>query len=225
MKKWVIALFVVGAILLAVSAAKKEESDEIVRISEAFGHQIGSHLETPMIALDVDAVVRGVRSGAKGEQSPMSPEEYDEAIAAIQEQVQVALSKENLQQAEEFLASNSKVEGIVELVPQKLQYITRAEGAGGVVEEKSTPLLRFSGRFVDGTPFSASENDPIAFYLPETLEGFRKGVAGMKVGEQRTLYIHPDLAYGEEGVLPPNSLLIFDVEVVSLEAESGDRSS
>ena len=50
--------------------------------------------------------------------------------------------------------------------------------------------------------------------LDETIPGFSKGIIGMKEGEKRTLYIHPDLAYGVNGNLPPNSLLTFEIEIV-----------
>lgn len=50
--------------------------------------------------------------------------------------------------------------------------------------------------------------------LDETIPGFSKGIVGMKEGEKRTLYIHPDLAYGVNGSLPPNSLLTFEIEIV-----------
>ena len=50
----------------------------------------------------------------------------------------------------------------------------------------------------------------------ETIPGFAKGVDGMCVGERRKIYIHPALGYGKVGYVPPNSLLIVDVEVISL---------
>jgi len=218
MKKILIALLLVTC----AQVWADDQNDEVLKVSEMFGHQIGSHLETPMISLDLDSVVAGIRKGANGEEAPMSPEEYDETLSKIQARVEEAMAAENLQAAEEFLAGNKQVDGVVELVEDKLQYVTRAQGEGDAVAEDGTPLLHFSGRFIDGTVFSASEEEPIAFHLPETLEGFRKGIAGMKVGEQRTLFIHPDLAYGEMGVLPPNSLLIFDVEIVSLDGSSAD---
>ena len=45
------------------------------------------------------------------------------------------------------------------------------------------------------------------------IPGFREGVIGMREGETRRIYVHPEMAYGVTGEVPPNSLLIFDVEV------------
>ena len=50
--------------------------------------------------------------------------------------------------------------------------------------------------------------------IKQSIPGFAKGMLGMKEGEKRVLYIHPELAYGLTGQLPPNSLLIFEVEIV-----------
>lgn len=50
--------------------------------------------------------------------------------------------------------------------------------------------------------------------LDETIPGFNKGLIGMKEGEKRTLFIHPDYGYGTSGYLPPNSLLTFEVELI-----------
>lgn len=56
--------------------------------------------------------------------------------------------------------------------------------------------------------------EPILLPLTKVIPGFSQGMQGMKEGEVRVLYIHPDLAYGTAGQLPPNSLLIFEVKLI-----------
>ena len=56
------------------------------------------------------------------------------------------------------------------------------------------------------------------FHLDESLPGLNKALLGMKEGEKRTVFIHPDLGFGTHGYLPPNSLLTFDIEVVQANA-------
>lgn len=216
MRRWVVALFGVLSLLIITGATSPQErDDEIARISETYGNLIGSHLEAPGFSFDIDAVARGLRNGAKGVPAPMTAEEYDEAIAALEKQAKQMTAEKNLREAEKFLASNKTAEGVVELIPGKLQYRIVKEGEGESVDENSTPLVNFSGRFIDETLFTSSNGNPVAFPLRETIEGFRKGLIGMKEGEARTLYIHPDLAYRTGGPLPDNALLIFEIELVA----------
>ena len=129
-----------------------------------------------------------------------------QAISMIQ-------AKTNLQIAEEFLATNSKKEGVVELEPNKLQYKIEHTGNGEVVKPHCTPTIRYVGKYPDGNVFGASkEGEPIS--LDETLPGFTKAIIGMREGEKRTIYIHPELGYGTSGYLAPNSLLTFEIEIV-----------
>ena len=76
---------------------------------------------------------------------------------------------------------------------------------------------------VQGAKFDSSKDrgDPFAFKLGAgmVIQGWDEGVAGMKVGGQRTLIIPPDMGYGARGaggVIPPNATLIFDVELLEV---------
>lgn len=83
--------------------------------------------------------------------------------------------------------------------------------------------VEYTGKLENGTVFDASSkhpDQPLIFTLGQgqVIRGWDEGIAGMKVGEKRNLVIPADLAYGPErkGNIPPNSTLVFDVELIGL---------
>ena len=104
----------------------------------------------------------------------------------------------------------------------ELQIIDIIEGTGAVVPENATITAHYTGALCkDGTIFQSSHDfgDPISFGLNQVIAGWTKGVPGMKVGGTRRLIIPSALAYGSVRAaanIPPNSDLVFDIELVSL---------
>lgn len=210
------ALLVSLALTAGLSA--QEKTPEIAKVSEAFGHLIGKNLETIGVDLDLQLVVKGLQDAASGKDSPLSESECIELLAAAQEQAFQRKAGENLAAAEEFLKKNAKDQTIVSLEEGKVQYRVEKEGEGVTVKEGASPAIKYVGKYLDGSVFGQSEEEQI-ISLEETIPGFTKGLVGMKEGEKRTLYIHPDCGYGTSGYLQPNSLLTFEIEVVKANAE------
>lgn len=104
----------------------------------------------------------------------------------------------------------------------ELQIIDVVEGTGAVVPENATITAHYTGALCkDGTIFQSSHDfgDPISFGLNQVIAGWTKGVPGMKVGGTRRLIIPSAMAYGSARAasnIPPNSDLVFDIELVSL---------
>ena len=93
-------------------------------------------------------------------------------------------------------------------------------GTGAIAKEGSHVRVHYTGWLTNGKKFDSSVDagKPFDFTIGngEVIKGWEEGVAGMKVGGKRQLRIPPDLAYGSRGVgsIPPNSTLIFDVELL-----------
>lgn len=104
----------------------------------------------------------------------------------------------------------------------ELQIIDIKPGDGEVVPEGATVTAHYTGATAkDGKIFESSKDagQPATFPLSGVIQGWQKGVPGMKVGGIRRLVIPAALAYGEQGSPPaigPNEPLVFDIELVSV---------
>jgi len=192
---------------------KTSQSEEITSLSKALGHLIAQQLKENTLQVDIDLVTKGMQDEEQGKDKSMTKEKCIEILATYQEKKFEEISKTNLKAAEEFLKENGKKKETVQIEEGKLQYAIVKKGEGPSIEEFHSPLLKYKGTFLDGKIFDEIQ-EPMVLSLNETLPGFSKAVIGMKENEVRTIYIHPDLGYGTDGTLPPNSLLTFEVEVI-----------
>jgi FKBP-type peptidyl-prolyl cis-trans isomerase FkpA len=117
-------------------------------------------------------------------------------------------------------------ENVADLIKTDVKPGTGAEAASG-----QRVTVHYTGWLYDqskddkkGSKFDSSRdrNEPFTFQLGagEVIRGWDEGVAGMKVGGQRTLTIPPAMGYGARGaggVIPPNATLVFDVELVGVQ--------
>ena len=105
-----------------------------------------------------------------------------------------------------------------------LQIINNIEGQGVEIVNHSKIKAHYIGMLEDGAKFDSSydRGEPFSFQigLRQVIEGWEKGIIGMKVGGKRKLIIPPELGYGERGageLIPPNSTLVFDIEIIDVQ--------
>ncbi len=101
-----------------------------------------------------------------------------------------------------------------------LRYVVLVEGAGDTHPKSGKDVtVHYTGTLLDGRVFDSSvqRGTPATFAVGQVIEGWNEALVTMKKGEKRTLIIPPELGYGAQGypgVIPPNSYLIFDVELL-----------
>ena len=205
------------SLLLVAFSLSAEEPTDMKKISEAFGNFVGSSIVGPEqpIQYDIDSVIRGIRKGVKGEPAPMTEQELQQNIQSLLTIAHSKLADKNLTKAEAFLKKQANDEKITVAVPGRLHYEIIQASEGEEIKSDSKPTFEYKGTFIDGNEFGNSEiTGPITLPLDGVIKGLGEGLLGMKEGEKRRFYIHPEYAYGTGGELPPNSLLIFDIKIV-----------
>ncbi|UBF25018.1 FKBP-type peptidyl-prolyl cis-trans isomerase [Kovacikia minuta CCNUW1] len=120
------------------------------------------------------------------------------------------------------LAQTNTGEKAVTTTPSGLKYTDLVEGTGASPQTGQKVTVHYTGTLEDGTKFDSSRdrNQPFEFKIGvgQVIKGWDEGVSTMKVGGRRELIIPPDLGYGARGIgpIPPNSTLLFDVELLKV---------
>lgn len=164
----------------------------------------------------------GFMDALKGAEPRVSQAEVEKALTELGKKVQARMeqaAKENLAKATAFLEENKKQDG-VRALPSGLQYQVVRQGSGATPKADSTVVVHYEGKLMDGTVFDSSlKGEPRSFKVNGVVEGWKEALTRMKVGDKWKLVIPPSLGYREEGfgaVIPPNSALLFEVELLEV---------
>ena len=131
----------------------------------------------------------------------------------------------NAQIASDYFIANAKVDGRQE-TPSGLQYKIIHKGQSeNTPSPTSMVKVHYHGTLIDGTVFDSSveRGSPATFGVGQVIKGWTEALQLMKAGDKWKLYIPSDLAYGPRGAggkIGPNSALIFEVELLSIEKNS-----
>lgn len=144
----------------------------------------------------------------------------EEMMKVIQAKADVA-AKKAAETAKTFFAENKTKGGIIEL-PDGIQYKIMKEGTGAYPVETDKVTVHYKGTLLDGTVFDSSidRGEPVTFPLNQVIKGWTEGMQKCKLGGKIQLFIPSELAYGDKatGPIPGGSALIFEVELLKIEA-------
>jgi FKBP-type peptidyl-prolyl cis-trans isomerase FkpA len=234
LRKTVLAIVMVTLVLFSCSAEENSSGENSVPAeaadgspakadsdtSYAFGMVLGSDLKQFGIQFDYDALAQGIREAIEEKELRISMEE---AVGLVQTAYMAAVTQrteESRKKSDQFLAENSKKIGVV-ITSSGLQYEVVTQGQGKKPTGTDVVTVNYEGKLIDGTVFDSSytRGEPAEFPLDQVIPGWSEGIQLMSVGSTYRLYIPSSLAYGEQGagnMIPPNSALIFQVELLSI---------
>ena len=198
-------------------------------LSYALGFNIGGNMKSNEVKVDLASLTAGIQDGMGGAQPKCSEKDMLDAIQQFQMQLQQKaqasmgeIAKANQLAADDYLAKNKQKPG-VQVTPSGLQYIVVKQGDGPSPTSKDTVRCHYRGTLMDGTEFDSSiGGEPVEFPVDRVIPGWTEALQKMRVGDKWQLVIPPDLAYGMDPPGPPlepNSLLIFDIELLGIEGQ------
>jgi FKBP-type peptidyl-prolyl cis-trans isomerase len=201
----------------APAAAPEVQAD----LSYSLGMLFGANLKTAGLKINTDAFLAGITDTLNGKPPKYTEAQAQAAIQAALAVVQQKKSADNLAAGTAFLDGNKKKAG-VKVTDSGLQYEVLTLGTGPKPKVDDTVKVQYEGKLLSGTVFDSSiqRGEPAVFPIDGVIPGWTEGLQLMPVGSKYRLYIPSSLAYGEKGagsVIEPNSVLIFEVELISIE--------
>jgi FKBP-type peptidyl-prolyl cis-trans isomerase FklB len=218
---------------MSLAADSLDLTDEKIKLSYSAGYQVGGDFKRQKTEINPAMLLKGVEDALAGKKPLMSAQEMrttlvelQKQILALQDQQMTEQAVKNLEEGKVFLLENGKKEGITTL-PSGLQYKIIKEGSGKTPAENDSVTVHYKGWLINGFEFDSSyrRNKPAAFPVSGVIAGWTEALQLMKEGAHWQLFIPPGLAYGERGTgrIGPNSTLIFDVELISVQSANSEE--
>ncbi|MCH8536219.1 MAG: FKBP-type peptidyl-prolyl cis-trans isomerase [Alkalimonas sp.] len=211
-----------------------ELDSEIAKQSYSFGVSAGYYIDNAVaehramgLELNSELIVRGMQD-ALADKAVVTEEEIqthltnlDQSFREKQEEQAELVAAETIAAGQAYLAENASKEGVV-VTESGLQYEVLTEGEGAKPKAEDTVTVHYKGTLLDGTTFDSSHErgEPAQFPLNRVIPGWTEGVQLMNVGSTFRFTIPSELAYGERdmGVIPPHSVLVFEVELLDVQS-------
>lgn len=206
-------------------------ANEDEKVSYAIGLKYGESMKRDLSELQLKTFYSGFSDGFEGGTPKLEAQDIVATLQALQTRKMEEMKKkaetagsENKAAGEAFLGENKKREG-VKTLESGLQYEVLASGEGATPAKEDQVKVHYHGTLVDGTVFDSSvdRGKPATFGVGQVIKGWTEALQLMKVGDKWKVFIPSDLAYGERGAgakIGPNSALIFEVELISIEKNS-----
>ena len=206
-----------------------KENTELVDLGNKIGTSLKEQNKTGLMGdstlkVNVDLIKQGLVNGLKGSKIQMTPQIAQSYLQKTMEVLQAKKMEANFgknkKAGEEFLVVNGKKAGVI-TTASGLQYEILIKGNGPLPSDTNKVKVNYHGTLIDGTVFDSSvdRKQPVVFPVNQVIPGWTEALKLMPVGSKFKLYVPQNLAYGpkEQGAIKPFSMLIFEVELISIE--------
>jgi len=196
--------------------------------SYSIGYQVGLSMNTDGVEVDFEKLIQGLHDAVDGNEPLLSDDEMRQLIIDLREKARKAQLRKvqeiivrNAKESKAFLEKNAREEG-VRTTGSGLQYVVLSKGKGSSPGPKDKVTVHYRGTFPDGTEFDSSyaRGEPQSFQTDGVIKGWTEALQMMKTGSKWKVIVPPELAYGRGGSgnrIPPNKVLLFEIELLSVE--------
>lgn len=224
MKSIFALIFISISLFTNTVQAEKQPVTDKEKFSYAVGVQLAQTITRQNIQLDLDSFLQALQDIITSTPLKVSVAEMQQTLESYRDKEikeQNEMANTNKLAGEKFLAENKTRQGVVS-VPGGLQYKILKKGDGKKPTVDSSVLVHYRGTLLNGKEFdsSYSRGEPITLTLKNVIKGWQIALPMMPTGSKWQLYIPSDLAYGPQAAGPdigPNSTLIFDIELLSIQ--------
>ncbi|GFE58610.1 FKBP-type peptidyl-prolyl cis-trans isomerase [Geobacter sp. AOG1] len=226
-------------LVLTISICRAEEISPLdnkkAKDSYSLGYDFGNNLRTQEVDLDVNLLIAAIREALEGKAPAMKIDDMRDNLKQLRKEVLIRYnlringqSAKNIEEGAKFLAANKSKAGVITL-PSGLQYTVLKEGEGPRPQLSDRVKVNYRGTLVNGTEFDTSfgPSGPAIVRVDDVIKGWTEALQLMKTGAKWQLVVPAELAYGKRqfGRIPPNSTLIFEVELISIEKAADPKGT
>ena len=197
-----------------------DEANELEKVSYSIGINVATSIKSEGLdSINSSYISKGFQDVFENKDLAINIEESNKIIGEYFNKKQDAKNQKLATDSKIFLEQNKQKDGVM-TTESGLQYLILSEGRGNNPTLNDNVTVHYHGTLIDGTIFDSSvdRKQPATFPLNGVIPGWQEALQMMSVGSKWKIFIPSELAYGESGAgaIGPNSTLIFEVELLSI---------
>ena len=224
MKKYIKIALVVSVISSCQNLTQQkfnfDEANELEKVSYSIGVNVATSIKSEGLdSINSFYISKGFQDVFENKDLAINIEESNKIIGEYFNKKQDAKNQRLAIDSKIFLEQNKQKDGVM-TTESGLQYLILSEGRGNNPTLNDNVTVHYHGTLIDGTIFDSSvdRKQPATFPLNGVIPGWQEALQMMSIGSKWKIFIPSELAYGESGAgaIGPNSTLIFEVELLSI---------